>query len=130
MQYPLQKDPLDLALFECNGNMTLWLNNFELYDRKATESSNLVLLPPSHGAPYPLPSAEMVEIHGEVSLIDPGDIHISCALGELSKMVSHSISLDFETEAGHFSRSFVLGPFPISQRRELISGSGAPCEDG
>ncbi len=42
------------------GNVTLWLNNFGLYDRKSTESSNLVLLPPSHAAQEPLPSAEMV----------------------------------------------------------------------
>jgi hypothetical protein len=77
------------------GNMTLWLNNFGLYDRKSTESSNLVWLPPLHAAQEPLPSADMVEIHGEVSIIDPGDIHISCTMGDLSKVVSHSISLDF-----------------------------------
>jgi hypothetical protein len=77
------------------GNLTLWLNNFGLYDRKSTESSNLVLLPPSHAAPQPLPSADMVEIHGFVKAIDPGDIHLSGTLGDLSKIVSHSISRDF-----------------------------------
>jgi hypothetical protein len=63
------------------GNLTLWLNDFGLYDRKATESSNVVLLPPSHAAQEPLASADRVEIHGEVSILDPGDIHLSGTLG-------------------------------------------------
>ena len=35
------------------GNMTLWLKGRGLYDRKSTESSNMVFLQSPHSAPHP-----------------------------------------------------------------------------
>ena len=67
------------------GNMTLWLKNRGLYDRKSTEFSNLAFLLPSHTAPQPLPSADTVEIHCEGSMSDPSNIHISCTQSDLSR---------------------------------------------
>ena len=112
------------------GNLTLWLKSRGLYDRKSTESSNVVVLSSSRTAPHLLLSADSVEIRGIVQTVDSGHNHVFLQttrsvqrwrLPHFSRLPTQkkAISIDLH----------VFGPSPIYTCCEQEYRSGAGLAD-